>query len=99
MLSLERSHQLVQDSMASLRRVGLIKDDVLLTDDTVLLGTGSHLDSIAFVTFVTDIEERVSRETGRELYLVLTDIHGFNTNKTQLSASTLAQYLVKLSES
>ena len=69
-----------------------------LTGDTVLLGTGSPLDSIAFVTFVTDVEERLGRETDQELYFDLTDIHEFNTEAASLSADTLARYLVKLTQ-
>jgi hypothetical protein len=99
MLSQERALSLVQESMASLQRVGLIKQAVSVTGDTVLLGTGSPLDSIAFVTFITDVEERLDRETGQELYLILTDIHEFNTDKAHLSADTLAHYMVELAQS
>ena len=63
-------------------------------DDTVLLGTGSALDSVAFVTFVADLEERLARETGLELYVVLDDIHEFNANAPSLSADALARYIV-----
>ena len=96
MLSPERALKLIQDSIASLRRVGLIEADLTVTGNTVLLGTGSPLDSIAFVTFVTDVEERLGRETNQELYLVLTDIHEFNTDAASLSADILARYMVKL---
>ena len=98
MISAERALQLIQDSIASLRRVGLIEADLTVASDTVLLGTGSPLDSIAFVTFVTDVEERLDRETDQELYLVLTDIHEFNTDSVRLSADTLARYMVKLAQ-
>ncbi len=96
MLSEERALQLITDSIASLRRVGLIEEDLTVTGDTVLLGTGSLLDSIAFVTFVTDVEERLERETNQELYLVLTDIHEFSTESAYLSAATLAHYMAQL---
>ena len=98
MLSEERALQLITDSIASLRRVGLIEEDLTVTGDTVLLGTGSVLDSIAFVTFVTDVEERLDRETNQELYLVLTDIHEFNTESANLSAAMLARYMAKLAQ-
>ena len=98
MLSYERALQLLQDSLASLHRSGLLETDLRLTDDTVLLGTGSLLDSIAFVTFVTDVEERLGRATNQELYLILTDIHEFNTDSVSLSAGALARYLVKLAQ-
>ena len=99
MLSQEYALQLIGDSIAGLRRVGLIEEDLTVTGDTVLLGSGSALDSIAFVTLVTDIEERLNRETGKELYLVLTDIHEFNTDSAHLSAALLARYMAKLAQS
>jgi len=96
MLTLERALQLIQDSIVGLRRVGLIDADLTVTGNTVLLGIGSPLDSIAFVTFVTDVEERLNRETGQELYLVLTDIHDFNPESASLTGDMLARYLVNL---
>jgi acyl carrier protein len=98
MLSQTRALELIQESMASLRRADLVKDDGLVTENTVLLGAGTTLDSVAFVTLVTDVEERLDRETGRELVLILTDIHDFNPEQAHLSADTLARYMVALAE-
>ena len=89
---------MIVDSLSSLRRGGLIQADLTITGGTVLLGSGSALDSIAFVTFVTDVEERLNRATGHELYLVLTDIHEFNDEDAYLSAATLARYIAGMPE-
>ncbi len=99
MLSEQHALQLIADSIASLRRVGLIEEELTVTSDMVLLGSGSALDSIAFVTFVTDVEERLNRETGKEFYLVLTDIHEFNTDSANLTAAKLAGYIAQLAKS
>jgi len=96
MITYERALELIQNTLSSLHRVGLLDQEVLVRRDTVLLGSGSPLDSIAFVTFVTDLEERLSRETDQEAYLVLNEIHEFNVDNPVLSADTLAHYLVKL---
>jgi hypothetical protein len=61
------------------------------------LGIGSPLDSIGFVAFVTELEERIIEETKKDVYLVLNEINEFNINKPQLTVDALAQYLVKLS--
>ena len=52
---------LLLESVRSLRRSGIIEVDMDVQPDTVLLGGGSSLDSMGFVTFVTDVEERLSR--------------------------------------
>lgn len=90
----EKSLQLIQESLNSLTRSGIIAEKVEVNKSTPLLGASSVLDSVAFVTFLTDIEDRICRETGKELFLVLNDIHGFNPDSAVLSVDTLAQYLV-----
>ncbi|MEK7084328.1 MAG: hypothetical protein AAB932_03785, partial [Patescibacteria group bacterium] len=62
------------------------------------LGVGSPVDSIGFVTFVTELEERLIEETNKDLYLVLNEINEFNIDKPHLTADVLKDYLVKLSE-
>jgi hypothetical protein len=98
MITREHTLQLIQQSFDSLQRSGLLEQAIQVGDGTVLLGAGSPLDSIAFVTFITDLEDRLNRETGQELYLVLGDIHNFNLGNPHLSAGTLAQYATGLTE-
>jgi acyl carrier protein len=98
MISGERAYQLIQDTMSSLWRSGLIKQDVTIEKNTVLLGTGSPLDSLAFVTLVAELEDRLNRETGQDLSLVLDEIHEFNVNVPYLTAETLSRYMIKLTD-
>ena len=90
--------QLMQESFDSMQRSGMLDDAVVVNSDTVILGSGSALDSLGFVTFISDMEERVSDAAGQEHYLILTDIHDFNAEQSFLSAGTLAQYIEKLTE-
>lgn len=92
----EEAIELIQSALDSLQRTGLIEQSVVVQDETVLLGTGSPLDSVAFVTLVTDLEDRLTRQTGQDVFLVLSDIHNFNMSEFSLSAGGLAQYMVKL---
>jgi acyl carrier protein len=98
-LHLAQAFELIQDTLNSLLRIGLIdQQEVAALEDTVLLGGGSPLDSIAFVTFITELEDRLSRAENKDLFLVLKDIHNFNADNANLSVGTLARYLVKLTE-
>jgi hypothetical protein len=83
--------------MASLRRSGVVKTDIDVQPDSVLFGTGSSLDSIGFVTFVTDVEERLNRATGKDIYVVLTDLEELYPGASELTAGMLADYLFRLS--
>jgi hypothetical protein len=93
----DRILALLLESVRSLRRSGIIEVDMEIEADTVLLGTGSSLDSMGFVTFVTDVEERLNRETGKDLYIVLTELEELYPGAAQLTASMFADYLVQLS--
>lgn len=83
----------MQDSLDSLQRSGLIKERIEVHADTVILGARSALDSLGFVTFISDLEERVSSESGKEQYLVLGEIHSLNADQTFLSADILGEYI------
>ena len=97
MITYDRAMEIIQASLGSLARAGLIEQEIAVQNGTVLLGQGSPLDSIAFVTFVTELEDRVSRDASQELYLVLGDIHEYNADNARLTADTMARYLVRLS--
>ena len=90
--------ELMQKSFDSMQRSGMLEEAVVVDSGTVILGAGSSLDSLGFVTFISDLEERVSDETGHEHYLVLNEIHEFNAEQAFLSAGTLAQYIEKITE-
>lgn len=96
MITHDRSVELIQQSVRSLRKAGLLDGDLTVNEDTVLLGLGSELDSVAFVTLISDLEDRLSRETGNEMFLVLDELHEFNGDDPSLTVRTLAPYLVEL---
>jgi len=96
-MNFEQALQLMQDSFDSMQRSGMLDEAIVVGSDTVILGTGSSLDSLGFVTFISDMEERVSAEAGQEHYLILTEIHDFNAEQSFLSAGTLARYVEKIS--
>ena len=95
-MNIDKALQLMQETFDSMKRSGMLETAIPVDCDTVILGVGSSLDSLGFVTFISDLEERVSAETEQEYYLILTDIHEFNAEQTFLSAGTLAQYVEKI---
>lgn len=92
----KRALKLMQESFDSMQRSEMLEDAITVNSDTVILGSGSSLDSLGFVTFISDFEERVSAAADQEHYLILTDIHEFNSEEAFLSAGTLAQYVEKI---
>ena len=86
----------LSQSVTSLRESNLITEELLIDSDTVIFGPGSPLDSIAFVTLIADIEDRLSLICGREVYVVLTDVGEFNESAPILTVGALEVYLTKL---
>ena len=97
-MDITKALQLMQDSLDSIQRSGMMEEAITVTPDTIILGTGSSLDSLGFVTFISELEERVSDETGTEHYLILTEIHEANADQAFLSAGVLAAYIEKLTK-
>lgn len=92
----EKAYDLICNSLHSLQRAGVVTDSIVVSADAVILGAGSELDSLGFVSFVSDLEERLSVEAGEEIYLILSDIHDFNGDKSSLTLGTLAGFIVTM---
>jgi len=97
-ISNELANKLIQDSLNSLHKSGLIEQAIVIQDDTVLLGTGTVLDSLSFVTFITELEDRLSQASGTEIYLVLQDVNEFNTDNPYSTVGTLSRHLVNITK-
>ena len=99
MVEKERALELIQESVEGLIRGGVIEKSFVVENGTVLLGMGSPLDSLGFVTFVTDLEERLIDETDNDdLYFTLDEIQGFNMDNPNLTVEIFVDYMTSLSK-
>ena len=89
--------KLMRESIEGLHSSGIIEKPFELAPETVIFGTDSPLDSIGFVTFVTDMEDRLSAASGKEISITLLDIDDFNESDPHLTVRRLADFLVRLS--
>ena len=92
----EAALALMADVIEGLRRSDMAAAGGPLTDGTVLIGPGAILDSIGFVTFVAEIEDRLSGGRGEPIELILTEIWEFNSENPSLTAGILADYCSRL---
>ena len=99
MVEKERALELIQESVEGLIRGGVIENSFVVENGTVLLGMGSPLDSLGFVTFVTDLEERLIDETDNDdLYFTLDEIQGFNMDNPNLTVEIFVDYMTSLTK-
>lgn len=73
-----------------------VGDDVVLDGDTVLFGAKSVLDSIAFINFTTDLEEKIREEIGAPITLKLYEIHDGNAGRVTLTIDGMAGIVAKI---
>lgn len=95
-MSEEQSLAMIQGTLDGMHESGLLDNAVAIESSTVLMGTDSPLDSLAFVTFIGELEGRLNRETGKELSVVLSEVQKLNADPIHLSAGTMARFLVQL---
>jgi hypothetical protein len=98
LITTEKALLLIQDSFNSLQRSGVISDAVSISADTVILGSGTVLDSLGFVTFISDMEDRLSTETGQDIFLELDEIIDFSDTDVCLTAGLFATYIDRLTK-
>lgn len=99
MLTREDVITTMRESIEGLLRSGIIEHSFSMDEATVVFGVGSPLDSIGFVTFITDLEERLSTSTGKEIVISLLDMDDFNENEPFLTVKRLANFLTHLAAS
>jgi hypothetical protein len=88
--------KMMSEVVEGLRRSGMAEPGAPVTENTVLIGAGSILDSVGFVTFIAEIEDRLSSERDEPVELILTEIWEFNAENPSLTAKILADFCASL---
>lgn len=92
----EAALNLMADVLEGLRRSDMAEPGRPLTEGTVLIGAGAVLDSVGFVTFVAELEDRLGGDRNDPVELILTDIWQFNADNPSLNAGVLADYCASI---
>ena len=87
---------IVKDAVFKLEKANMLEGEIDFSPALPLLGQTSAFDSLAFISFLTDVEENVSDQFGSDVYIVLNDIEGFNVNQTKLSVQELVSHILNL---
>ena len=88
--------KMMSEVLEGLRRSEMAEAGVPLDESTVLIGPGSVLDSVGFVTFVAEMEDRLNTDRAEPIELILTDIWEFKSENPSLTAGILADYCARL---
>lgn len=96
MSNYETAIKVIHETIEGLQESGVVDLETPFSEDLVILGSKSEFDSLGFVTFISDLEERVSVVADKDIFLVLDDIGEFNMNNPSLTIKTLAFYVAGL---
>lgn len=83
----------VCECLASLNRERAADQQIPVSETTALLADGSKLDSLAFVSFATDLEDRLVAATGRDLMLAAAALS--SEENPFRSVATLVDHIVR----
>ncbi|GBF48840.1 outer membrane protein TolC [Leptospira ryugenii] len=95
-MKIDEALQIMQSSLDSLKESEVIKVSIKVTPELVLLGKGSPFDSLGFVTLMTEMEDRMSRLTGQDIFFNIMEVSNFNIDNPFLSAQAFGEYMISL---
>ena len=98
MLSQQQVKDLIRDSLIALNDEKKDGHKIPISGDTVLLGSGTLLDSLDFVLVVTYIEERLHTLTGQEIQIGA-DLQEFNEDNPFRTTATLSDHIAAILQS
>lgn len=84
---------IIQSSIDVLYQSGLLADKIVISETTPLFGTGSGIDSMGFVSLVTDIEDRINEVSDQDVYIVLADLQDLFPDEPILTVGMFEKYL------
>jgi hypothetical protein len=98
-MNLKDAIEIIQKCFDNLESAGLITSKIIVNEKTIIIGEGSILDSIGFVTLVTELEEKISEQLNKDVFFVIDEIQEFDLNNPFLSAEQFAKYMIRFSGS
>jgi acyl carrier protein len=94
-LSTNEIAQVIFESLGALNEERPPEKHIPISEQTVLMGAGTYLDSLGFIVFLTNVEERMSQATGEQLEDIF-DLDQFGTDSPFKNVATLTAYLETL---
>ena len=87
---------LIKNVLENLHETDVIAEPINVREDTLLIGDGAELDSMAFVSFFTELESAVSQLAERTVFLSLDKVTDFDSKDPKVTVSDIAQYVKQI---
>ena len=79
-----------------LKTANLIDEAISVESSTLIIGEGSALDSIAFVSLITALEEKVSDFSGININIIIDRIPSIDVDNPQVTVEDVKLYILTL---
>ena len=93
MLTKQEVQVIIRESIMAVNEEKMGGEQIPVADDTVLMGSGTVLDSLDFILLVTNIEERLFASTKRQ-YQLAQDMGAFENDNPFRTADTLSDHIL-----
>jgi hypothetical protein len=93
MLTEDRVKILILEALKTIKESEATYRNLVLNDQTTILGINSPFDSIAFTAFATDLEEKLEDETGVEYALRVDEIFRLHGKKSAIRVQEMAKLI------
>ena len=95
MLTQQQISEVVRDSLVAVNDEKPADDRFTVNEETVLLGSGSALDSLDFILVVSNVEDRLLSLTGKQ-YQLVSGMEAFDGDHPFRTASTLSAHIMSV---
>jgi acyl carrier protein len=95
MLTKEDVQNIIRDSIVAINEEKQGGEQIPVAEDTVLMGSGTVLDSLDFILLVTNIEERLYASIKQQIQLVH-DMGAFDNNNPFRTADSLSDHIISV---
>lgn len=96
MIDEQQVRGIIYTSLKNVIDAKMVPKEFPINDDTRLIGVGGDLDSIAFVVFATDVEEKIEDAIGKEFIIKLQEIHDLNEGKDALIVKDMVRLVTQI---
>lgn len=95
MLTREEVQNIIRDSIVAINEEKKGGEQISIAENTVLMGSGTTLDSLDFILLITNIEERLHASTKQQIQLVQ-DMEAFDNNNPFRTTASLTDHIVSV---
>jgi len=87
---------IIQTALDELHDSAIIENRVFAEKNTPIIGDGAELDSVAFITLISDIESRVCEKFNKDIFIILSDIQSLDDESSAMNVDMLTNYLLTI---